>query len=90
MVNCLSVAIIYTKSIFYKISNLYSYDKTYDKAFAEKRTLKSHFITHTGDKPYSCSFYVQAFKMNDIENSKYCNLINAATLVRLFHIIITL
>ena len=28
MVSCLSVAIIYTKSIFYKISNLYSYDET--------------------------------------------------------------
>ena len=65
ILSCLSVAIIYIKSIFYKISNLYSYDETYDKAFAEKRTLKSHFITHTGDKPYLCSFYVQAFKKND-------------------------
>ena len=55
MVSCLSVAIIYTKDQY----------NIYDKAFAEKRTLKSHFITHTGDKPYSSSFYVQAFKKND-------------------------
>ena len=28
ILSCLSVAIIYIKSIFYKISNLYSYDET--------------------------------------------------------------
>ena len=78
ILSCLSVAIIYIKSIFYKISNLYSYDETYDKAFAEKRTLKSHFITHTGDKPYSCSFYVQAFKKND-GLTKYLRIHNIVT-----------
>ena len=59
-------------------SKKYSSIPTDGKAFAEKRNLESHFITHTGDKPYSCSFYVQVFKKND-GLTKYLRIHNIVT-----------